>query len=92
MKNAAIILATLAILILNSGEAEAGKVFVEQKRFTMPMKVPRRFSEPPKETYFRRYPPRPKPRYIPHTPKPSRDVRGGGRRKFAPPQAPSNNF
>ena len=89
MKIAAIILATLAILILSTGEVAAEKVLIEQKRFNLPMKVPRRFTEPPKEIYFRRYPPRPHPRYIPHYPKPSRDVRGGGRRKFAPPQAPN---
>ena len=88
MKNAAVILATLAILILSTGEVEAGKIFIEQKRFVMPVKVPRRFSEPPKDFYVRRYPVRPTPRYIPSRTKPYRDVRGGGRRKFAPPQAP----
>ena len=95
MKNAAVILATLAILNFFTGEVDAadfeidsGKNFVEQKRFTPPLIIPRR-TESPQEKFYPRRPPRPKPRYLPNKPnKPSRDNRGGGHRRFGPPQAP----
>ncbi len=54
MKNAAIISATIAILILIAGEVEAadfeidsGKNFVEQKRFVPPIKIPPRDEKAP---------------------------------------------
>ncbi|MBR4152698.1 MAG: hypothetical protein IKT98_07025 [Selenomonadaceae bacterium] len=93
MRNAAKILAILAIIIFMTGEVDAaefkinsGKNFVEQRRSSIPMKVPRRFEEPPREIYRKRYPVRPIPRYYPTKPRPSRDIRGGGRRNFVPPQ------
>ena len=95
MKNAAIISATIAILILIAGEVEAadfeidsGKIFVEQKRFVPPIKIPRRDEKTPRKFYTPRQSVRPTPRYIPRKSKPSRDIRGGGRRNFSPPQAP----
>ena len=95
MKNAAVISATLMILILMTGEVEAadfeidsGKNFVEQKRFVPPIKIPRR-EKAPRKFYTRRVPVRPTPHYVPRKSKPSRDNRGGGgRRNFKPPQAP----
>ncbi len=85
MKNVARILATLAILIFLSGEVCAAD-FVEQKRFLPQIKIPRQTKDNPRDFYAKRYPPRPKPHYIPNKPKPSRDFRGG-RGRFVP-QAP----
>jgi hypothetical protein len=99
MKNAAVISATLAILIFMTVEVDAaefkidsGKNFVEQKRFIPPIRIPHRDKDSPEKFYTPRYPVRPKPRYTPSKPGPSRDNRGGGRRKFGPPQHHSNNF
>ena len=93
MKNAALISATLAILIFLSGEVDAadfkidsGKNFAEQRRFVVPIKIPRQTKDNPRDFYAKRYPPRPTPRYMPSKPKPSRDFRGG-RGRFVP-QAP----
>ena len=95
MKNAAIILATLSIIILSADAVEAadfkidtGKNFVELRRFTPPIPIPRRDENRPPKFYMSRYPMRPKPHYLPTKSKPSRDNRGGGRRNFSPPQAP----
>ena len=85
MKNAALISATLAIMIFLSGEVHAAD-FVEQRRFAPQIKIPRQIKDNPRDFYAKRYPPRPTPRYMPSKPKPSRDFRGG-RGKFVP-QAP----
>ena len=100
MKNAAVILATLAITIFMAGEVYAAdfkvdsdKNFVEQRRNVIPMKVPRRFLEPPREIYRKRQPVRPTPHYFPkYNPKPSRDYRDDGRRVFNRRRHHSNNF
>ena len=85
MKNAALISATLAILIFLSGEVHAADFF-EQRRFAPQIKIPRQTKDNPRDFYAKRYPPCPKPRYMPSKPKPSRDFRGG-RGRFVP-QAP----
>ena len=85
MKNAARILATITIMILLTGEVQAAD-FVEQKRFVPQIKIPRQTEKNPRDYYSKSYPPRPKPRYLPSKPKPSRDNRGG-RGRFVP-QAP----
>lgn len=99
MKNAAVILATLAITIFMAGEVDAAdfqidsdKNFVEQRRNVIPMKVPRRFLEPPREIYRKRQPVRPTPHYFPKDKKPSRDYRDDGRRVFNRRRHHSNNF
>ena len=82
MKNAAKILATLAIIFLITGEVEAAdfkinsrKILVEQKRIVVPIKIPRRFEKPPQKFYTPRQPVRPKPHYIPsRPPPPPRDI------------------
>ena len=83
MRNVARILATLAVLIFLAGSVQAAEV-VEQKRFVPQIKIPRQSEKNPRDFYAKRYPPRPKPRYLPSKPKPSRDYRGGGRGKFVP--------
>ncbi|MBR4904620.1 MAG: hypothetical protein IKZ53_08105 [Selenomonadaceae bacterium] len=96
MKNAAIVLATLAIIIFTAGEVDAAdfkidsdKNFVEQRRSSIPMKIPRRFLEPPREIYRKRQPVRPTPHYYPKDkPKPFRNIRGGSRGHFRPPLPP----
>ena len=85
MKNAALVSATIAIMIFLSGEVHATD-FVEQRRFAPQIKIPRQTKDNPRDFYAKRYPPRPKPRYMPSKPKPSRDFRGG-RGRFVP-QAP----
>ena len=85
MKNAALVSATIAIMIFLSGEVHATD-FVEQRRFAPQIKIPRQTKDNPRDFYAKRYPPRPTPRYMPSKPKPSRDFRGG-RGRFVP-QAP----
>ena len=95
MKNAAVALAALIILL--TGEVEAAdwqtdteKFFVEQRSV-----LPSRLREPlfpphrnPRKDYLPRKPFRPIPHYRPSKPKPSNDIRGGKRKNFRPPQPP----
>lgn len=94
MKYAAMILATLLILVTVKVEAadlqiDSEKNFIEQRS------VPARLREPlfppyrtPRKDYIPRKPLRPIPRHLPRKPKPSNDVRGGKNKYFRPPQPP----
>ncbi|MBR0060192.1 MAG: hypothetical protein IJP68_01815, partial [Selenomonadaceae bacterium] len=64
MKNAALISATIAIMMLLTGEVHAAD-FVEQRRFAPQIKIPRQIKDNPRDFYAKRYPPRPTPRYMP---------------------------
>ena len=72
--------AALAIIIFVAGGVEAAELNFVAKKFVIPSRVRQPFRLPigtPQKEYFPRQPFRPKPRYLPNVPKPSKDTRGG---------------